>query len=206
MSLLMPTIALRKVTDITPEMLKNLGTDAILLDVDNTLAPPDSKIPYEGVQEWIKMIKASGIHIVICSNNFKKRIKPFSDSIGLDCVAMSLKPFPFGFNRAKRKLKEKPNSVLVVGDQIYTDVLGANLAGMKAILLLPRSEEHGWSIWLRNWRKMRTNSSLRKTSATSLSSASGQPGCRKWRIPCWIIPRRSAMIMRPGLPRSRTTS
>lgn len=152
MSLLMPTIALRKVTDITPEMLKKLGTDAILLDVDNTLAPPDSKIPYEGVQEWIKMIKASGIHIVICSNNFKKRIKPFSDSIGLDCVAMSLKPFPFGFNRAKRKLKEKPNSVLVVGDQIYTDVLGANLAGMKSILLLPRSEEHGWSIWLR--RKM----------------------------------------------------
>ena len=152
MSLLMPTIALRKVTDITPEMLKKLGTDAILLDVDNTLAPPDSKIPYEGVQEWIKMIKASGIHIVICSNNFKKRIKPLSDSIGLDCVAMSLKPFPFGFNRAKRKLKEKPNSVLVVGDQIYTDVLGANLAGMKSILLLPRSEEHGWSIWLR--RKM----------------------------------------------------
>ncbi len=65
---------------------------------------------------------------------------------------MSLKPFPFGFIRAKRKLKEKPQSVLVVGDQIYTDVLGANLAGMKSILLLPRSEEHGWSIWLR--RKM----------------------------------------------------
>ncbi len=152
MSLLMPTVALASMTDIRPSLLRELKTDAILLDVDNTLAPPTSHIPYEGVQEWIDHIKSLGIHIVICSNNYKKRIKPFSDSVGLDCVAMSLKPFPFGFNRAKRKLKEKPQSVLVVGDQVYTDVLGANLAGMKSILLLPRSEEHGITIRIR--RKM----------------------------------------------------
>lgn len=155
MSLFKPTAAVRYVTDITLELLHKLGTDAILLDVDNTLAPPTSKIPYDGVQEWIDTVKASGIHIVICSNNYKKRIQPFADSVGLDCVAMSLKPFPFGFNRAKKKLKEKPSSVLVVGDQIYTDVLGANLAGMKSVLLLPRSEEHGWSIKLR--RRMERN-------------------------------------------------
>lgn len=149
MSLLSPTLALKSVTDITPAILIRLGIDTILLDVDNTLAPPDSKIPYPGVQKWIDNTKALGIHIVICSNNFKKRIKPFADSVGLECVAMSLKPFPFGFNRAKRKLREKPQSVLVVGDQIYTDVLGANFAGMKSILLLPRSPEHGWSIRLR---------------------------------------------------------
>ncbi len=152
MSLLKPTVAVRHVTDINLTLLRQLGTDVILLDVDNTLAPPTSKVPYEGVQEWIDTIKAGGIRIVICSNNFKKRIRPFADSVGLECVAMSLKPFPFGFIRAKRKLKEKPQSVLVVGDQIYTDVLGANLAGMKSILLVPRSEEHGWSIKLR--RKM----------------------------------------------------
>ena len=62
---------------------------------------------------------------------------------------MSLKPFPIGFNKAKRKLKEKPQSVLVVGDQVYTDVLGANLAGMKSVLLVPRSEEKGLSIKIR---------------------------------------------------------
>ena len=149
MSLFKPTIAVRHVTDISPSMLRQLEIDAILLDVDNTLAPPTSKIPYDGVREWIDRIKACGIHIVICSNNYKKRIKPFADSLELDCVAMSLKPFPFGFNRAKRKLKEKPKNVLVVGDQIYTDVLGANLAGMKSILLDPRSEEHGLSIKIR---------------------------------------------------------
>lgn len=155
MPILKPTVALRNVTDITPELLKSLGTDAILLDVDNTLAPPTSKIAYDGVQEWIDEIKACGISIVICSNNYKKRVKPFSDSVGLDCVAMSLKPTPIGFNRAKRLLKEKPESVLVVGDQIYTDILGANLAGMKSVLLVPRSEEHGFSIYIR--RKLEKN-------------------------------------------------
>ncbi len=152
MSLLKPTVALNKVTDIHLPLLRRLGTDAILLDVDNTLASPTSKIPYDGVKEWLAEIQAGGVQIVICSNNYKKRIRPFADSLGLDCVAMSMKPFPFGFNRAKRKLREKPQSVVVVGDQVYTDVLGANLAGMKSILLEPQSEEHGFSIMVR--RKM----------------------------------------------------
>ena len=154
-SLLMPTAAVRNVTDITVGLIRKLDIDAILLDVDNTLAPPTSHIPYEGVQEWIDMLKTNGIQVVICSNNYHKRVKPFSDSVGLDCVAMSLKPFPFGFNRAKRKLKEKPQSVLVVGDQIYTDVLGANLAGMKSVLLVPRDEEKGLTIGIR--RKLEVN-------------------------------------------------
>ncbi len=155
MKILTPTVALERVTDITPELLRQMDIDAILLDVDNTLAPPTDKTPYEGVLRWIDEMKAEGFDIVICSNNFNSRIKPFSDSVGLDCVAMSLKPFPFGFNRAKRKLEEKPKSVVVVGDQIYTDVLGANLAGMKSILLIPQSEEHGFSIKLR--RSMEKN-------------------------------------------------
>ncbi len=152
MKLLHPSAALYNVTDITTDMLKEMGIDAILLDVDNTLAPPTEKTPYEGVREWISEITGAGFSVVICSNNFYKRIKPFADSVGLDCVAMSCKPLPFGFIKAKRKLHEKPRSVLVVGDQIYTDVLGANLAGMKSVLLQPRSEEKGFSIYIR--RKM----------------------------------------------------
>jgi len=164
MSLLDPTIALRHVTDITPELLDKLGVDTILLDVDNTLAPPTSKIPFKGVQDWIDSVKKTGVKIIICSNNYYSRIKPFADSVGLDCVAMSMKPFPFGFNRAKRRLKEKPQSVLVVGDQIYTDILGANLAGMKSVLLRRRSKEHGWSIRLRRRMEHKKRMQIRKLS------------------------------------------
>ena len=164
MPLLKPTVAVNKVTDITPGLLHDLEIDAILLDVDNTLAPPSEKTPYEGVREWIEEIKAAGFAVVICSNNFNKRIRPFSDDVGLDCVSMSLKPFPFGFNRAKRKLHEKPKSVVVIGDQIYTDILGANAAGMKSILLVPQSSEKGFSIWLRRKmeKKIRGNLKLLK--------------------------------------------
>ena len=152
MALFRPNMKIGKMIDLTPAMMHEFGIRALLLDIDNTRTTHSNPVPAEGVQEWIDTIKKSGFAVVICSNNFHKRILPFSSSVGLDCVAMSFKPFPFGFNRAKKKLHEKPKAVVVVGDQIYTDVLGANLAGMQSILLEPRSEEKGFTIWLR--RKM----------------------------------------------------
>ncbi len=161
MGLLKPTAAVRSVTDITPGLLRQMGVDAVLLDVDNTLASPYEKTPYDGVQEWIDEIKSSGFAVVICSNNFGKRIRPFAKSVGLDCVSMSLKPLPFGFIRAKKKLREKPDSVVVVGDQIYTDVLGANMGRMKSILLIPKSEEHGITIAIRRRLEVKIRKNLK---------------------------------------------
>lgn len=147
--MLRPTFAFSSFRDITVSFLKENNIDAILLDVDNTVSPPSSREIYEGVPQWLDEIKKSGIEVIICSNNFKSRVYPFAESIGLDCVAMSLKPLPFGFARAKRKLSVKPKSVLVVGDQIFTDILGANLAGMKSALLEPQSPDNGLGISLR---------------------------------------------------------
>lgn len=147
--MLTPTAAFLSFKDITPEFLKNNNIDAILLDVDNTLSPPSSKEIYDGVSEWLDIIKGTGVEVVICSNNYKKRVYPFAEKIGLDCVAMSLKPLPFGFIRAKKKLSVKPKNVLVVGDQIYTDILGAKLARMKSVLLVPQSPDKGATIKIR---------------------------------------------------------
>lgn len=147
--MLKPTDAFVSFRDITVDFLKQNNIDAILLDVDNTVSPPSSKKIYDGVQDWLNKIKDSGIEVIICSNNFKKRVYPFAESIGLDCVAMSLKPLPFGFIRAKRKLSVKPKNALVIGDQIFTDILGARLAGMKSVLLVPQSPDKGKIIKLR---------------------------------------------------------
>ena len=127
--------------DITVEFLKKNNIDAILLDVDNTVSPPSSKKIYDGVEEWLDEIKKSGIEVIICSNNFRKRVYPFAKSVGLDCVAMSLKPLPFGFIRAEKKLSVKPKNALVIGDQIFTDVLGANLKRLKCIFVFPIAHE-----------------------------------------------------------------
>lgn len=147
--MLTPTAAFISFRDITPDFLREHDIDAILLDVDNTVSPPSSKEIYDGVREWLAEIKGMGIEVVICSNNFKKRVYPFAKSIGLECVAMSLKPLPFGFVRAKRKLAVKPKNVLVVGDQIFTDILGARLARMKSVLLIPQSPDRGTTIKIR---------------------------------------------------------
>lgn len=144
-----PTMAFVSFKDITVEFLKKNNIDAILLDVDNTVSPPSSKKIYDGVEEWLDGIKKSGIEVIICSNNFRKRVYPFAESVGLDCVAMSLKPLPFGFIRAEKKLSVKPKNALVIGDQIFTDILGAKLAGMKSALLVPQSPDKGKTIKLR---------------------------------------------------------
>ncbi len=137
MSLLYPSYAFTFVTDVSFELLEKLGIDLILLDVDNTLSEHGSQIPFEGAIEWTDMIKSKGIPIIIVSNNFKSRIKPFAKKFDLPFVSLALKPLPIGFNKAKRLFNKKAENILVIGDQIFTDILGANLAGMKSILLEP---------------------------------------------------------------------
>jgi len=145
MALFLPTIAVNKVTDITPALVRAIKADSILLDVDNTLAFPGSQQPLEGTVEWAGAMKKSGIKIIIMSNNFKKRVQPFVAKYDLPFMSFSLKPLPFAYFRAMRKLKAKRKDVVVVGDQIFTDIIGANFSFMKSILLMPAEKETSFS-------------------------------------------------------------
>ena len=149
MSLLMPSAICKNVTDITVKFLKENKIECILLDVDNTLAYQGSQEPFEGAVEWTHEIRSCGINIVIVSNNLKKRVEPFSRKFDLPFVYLSLKPLPFGFNRAKKILKSDRENILVVGDQIFTDILGANLASMKSILLDTDSSNDSFGLKIR---------------------------------------------------------
>lgn len=140
MLLFKPTKQFKRVTDIEVEVLQELDVQAILLDVDETLALHGSQQPFEGAIEWTQRVTKAGIPIVIVSNNFKRRVAPFAKKFDLPFVSLSLKPLPLGFYRAKRLCGKKVDRVLVVGDQVFTDVLGANLAGMLSILLEPASQ------------------------------------------------------------------
>lgn len=137
-SMLLPTIWRDRVNDVSVDVIKTLDIKAILLDVDNTIAAHGSEDPFEGVVEWIGEMKKNHVKIVIVSNNFKRRVSPFAKKMGLPFISFSLKPFGLGFLRAKKLIKEKNKNILVIGDQVFTDVLGANLAGMKSVLLKPR--------------------------------------------------------------------
>ena len=149
MALFLPTVAVDKVTDITPELIKNMKASAIILDVDNTLAVHGSQIPFKGTIEWTRSMRKNDINILIMSNNFKKRVEPFEAQYGLPFMYLSLKPLPLGYFRAIYKMGVKRKDVVVVGDQIFTDVIGSNLAFMKSILLVPTGKEKSMSFLIR---------------------------------------------------------
>lgn len=135
------TAAFRHTTDITPEFLKKNNIKGLILDLDNTLTTHDNPQPGEGVLEWLQLMKESGIKMMIVSNNHGPRVKPFADMLGLDFVSEGKKPLTKGFTEAVKLMGISKKEVAAVGDQIFTDVLGANLFGIKMLYVVPIEHE-----------------------------------------------------------------
>ena len=142
--LLKPDIKLERVTDITLEILKKYNLTALILDVDNTLSTHHGQILTDGLAEWLVYMQENGINLMVLSNSKEARVKPFAEKIGLNYISLGLKPLPSGFIRAIKALGIKRKNIAIVGDQIFTDVLGGNIVGLKTILLTPIKLETTW--------------------------------------------------------------
>ncbi len=147
--LLKPDFKLRGITDITVELLNKHNIKALLLDVDNTMSTHHGTVLTDGLMEWIAAMQESGIKLMVLSNSKRFRIEPFAARIGLPFISLGCKPLPTGYLRGVRALGEKRKNVAIVGDQIFTDVLGGNAVGVKTILLTPIKVEDGWSFKVR---------------------------------------------------------
>lgn len=141
MSLFFPTLYRRHITDVTAEDLHRLGAKALLLDVDNTLTTHDAPDLTDGVKAWLTQMGESGFSLIIVSNNRAERVAPFAEKIGLSYCAHVRKPLPFGFRAAAKQVGVCRKECVVIGDQLFTDMLGANLAGIPSILLEPIQPE-----------------------------------------------------------------
>ena len=137
MPLFLPLYRFKRIQDIPLEFIASLNIRAILLDVDNTLTTHNSPDLNPEVLEWLRKVEEHGIKLIIASNNSKERVEPFASNLGFDYEAKSRKPLPIGFNRARKRINSSPKETLVIGDQIFTDILGANLAGMCNIFVDP---------------------------------------------------------------------
>lgn len=135
------TAAVYRVSHITPEMLKKMGVKGLLLDIDNTLTTHDNPVPAEKVEEWIASMKEAGIQLRLVSNNHPPRVEPFAKLLGIDFIAEGKKPLTSGFSRAQKSMGLPKAELAVVGDQIYTDILGANLFGVKSVYVKPMELE-----------------------------------------------------------------
>ena len=139
--LLKPKIKLTKISDISLSLLKKYGIKALILDVDNTLSTHHGQVLTDGLEDWLKEMKSAGVGLVILSNSKEERVKPFAAKIGLDYISLGLKPLPFRFSAALKKLNFAKRETAIVGDQIFTDTLGGNAYGVKTILLDPIKPE-----------------------------------------------------------------
>lgn len=144
-----PHIKLDGITDITVSMLKKRDIKALLLDVDNTMSTHHGTVLTDGLLEWLEEMKQNGIKTMVLSNSKKKRIEPFAKRIDQPFISLSCKPLPFGYLRGIKRLGVKRKNTAIVGDQIFTDVIGGNTVGVKTILLTPIKPEDGWSFKVR---------------------------------------------------------
>lgn len=135
------TRAVRSVCLISPELLREMGIKGLLLDIDNTLTTHDNPVPAPGVEDWIARMKTAGIQMRLVSNNHPPRVEPFAELLGIRCICEGQKPLSSGFRRAMQEMQLPKKELCVVGDQIFTDILGANWFGVKSIYVPPMELE-----------------------------------------------------------------
>ena len=144
-----PTYTKNDVYQITPEFLKETGTDALILDLDDTLVEHNCTDFPATLSGWIKTMRDSNISLVILSNNKKKRIAPLAAQLNIRFIHRGLKPMTVGYSRALVALGVPKERTLAVGDQLFTDIWGANRAGIRSLLVNPVSDKATFFIRLK---------------------------------------------------------
>ena len=131
-----PQYIFDRIWDIPFEFLADNKINAVFLDVDNTLTTHDHPDCDERAKAWIDSMREKGIKLIILSNNTPDRVRPFAESVGLDFIT-GTKPERKIYLDAMARVGEKAENCGAVGDQLFTDVWGANRAGVVSILTKP---------------------------------------------------------------------
>lgn len=144
-----PTFWLKSVLQIDEEFLRSNGVRALVLDMDNTLSMHGNPAAEAGVDKWLDEMRRLGVKMRVVSNNTNKRVAPLAAKLGLEYTANGAKPFTAGVNRAVKAMGVKKSETLVVGDQIFTDVMVGNFAGIRTVLVEPFHLEKTWTFRLK---------------------------------------------------------
>ena len=140
----LPKIITDALTDITPEMLKSRNIQLLMLDFDNTIVPYTRNEPTALMEKWLRDMVASDIQICVVSNSKRDRVKIFCQGYGIPCITHARKPFTKGIRECLAKFGVPAERAALVGDQIYTDTLGANAAGVTSILVKAIDNHNFW--------------------------------------------------------------
>lgn len=139
-----PTWMVKTIYAVSPDQLRACGIRAVFSDLDNTLIAWNNPDGTPELRQWMTALKEAGIPLIVISNNSKDRVAKATKNLDLPFVSRSLKPLSFGIERARTKLGLKNSEVVMVGDQLMTDMLAANEAGVRSILVQPLLNTDKW--------------------------------------------------------------
>ncbi|WP_461212931.1 YqeG family HAD IIIA-type phosphatase [Lacticaseibacillus sp. GG6-2] len=145
MAVFKPTWLVQAVYGLTPQRLQEQGIKAILTDLDNTLIAWNNPDGTPALHAWLQRMHEAGITVMVVSNNNHHRIARALAKLDLPFVSRALKPLPFGVERARRQLRLNKHEVVMVGDQLLTDVMAGNAAGVRTILVRPLVATDAWN-------------------------------------------------------------
>ena len=141
---LLPKIIVPALTDVSPELLHSRSIKLLMLDFDNTIVPYTTSTPTQIMQAWLEEMVKSDIQLCVVSNSHKDRVKIFCANYGIDCITHANKPFSKGIKECLAKYRMDPKECALVGDQIFTDTLGANCTGVTSILVKAIDNHNIW--------------------------------------------------------------
>ena len=141
---LLPRFMTRRLTDLTPEFLKEQGVRLLMLDFDNTIVPYTTNVPAPRMEAWLQQMMATDITLCVVSNSKKDRVVQFCRQYGIACITHAKKPFSKGIRECLNRFRIAPEQAALVGDQIFTDTLGGNCAGVKTILVKAIDNHNFW--------------------------------------------------------------
>ena len=139
--LLCPRLMVNSVYDINIDVLQQIGIRGIIFDLDNTIVPWNSACMAPGVVDWLNGVIASGMKVSLVSNNWQRRVQEIAAQFNIPYVSRAYKPLKWGFRRMTNDMNLAVHEVAVVGDQLFTDVLGGNKMGMYTIWVKPLTTE-----------------------------------------------------------------
>ncbi|GFH40436.1 YqeG family HAD IIIA-type phosphatase [Pseudolactococcus insecticola] len=156
-----PDFLLEAAYQLTAESLRRHEISAVFVDLDNTLTAWNNPDGTPEMRAWLEEMKATHIKVIVVSNNNHDRVKRAVERFDIDFVSRAMKPFDIGIKKALAQLDGvSPEHVIMVGDQLMTDIRAAKRAGVRSVLVKPLVESDAWNTKInrarerRVWRKL----------------------------------------------------
>jgi uncharacterized protein len=164
----LPTYLAHSFYEIPASFYQKAGLKNLLLDLDNTLVPYEEKEPSPATKAWVASLQKEGLSLYIASNNTSKRVRHYAECLGLKALSGLLKPFSFRLRHILDQEGFRKEETVLIGDQLMTDVIAANGAGIRSILTDPLAKKEPLvTKWNRLFEKRKREAIVSKSLVAS---------------------------------------